>query len=210
MPPSHNMYNVFAKEDNTDTRDTTMTNIAALMMGSTIKGVQTATIPESVALSANQTALMNQMAVLSYTNVPPPPTLQYQPLIQQLTIPVQQPFSAAATGGFNPGNQGGGRGGCSRQRCGGCGGGRNQHTPFANYGCTQGVGSVGQGHSGGSFVTQALGVFTLQAPSFVPPNPQNIAITFSNTVKSYANWNVYDSCRFDVEGGHTSVTCHKA
>ncbi len=45
-PPSHNMYNVFAEEDDTDTTDTTMTNIAALMTGSTITGVQTATIPD--------------------------------------------------------------------------------------------------------------------------------------------------------------------
>jgi hypothetical protein len=72
-----NLYNLFAKEDNTDKTDTTMTNIAALMMGRTITGLQTATIPESVAklinqLSANQTALMNQMAALSYTYVPPP------------------------------------------------------------------------------------------------------------------------------------------
>ncbi len=68
-PPSHNMYNVFAREDDTDTMDTTTTNIAALTTGSTITGVQTATIPDSVAnainqLSANQTALMNQMAAM--------------------------------------------------------------------------------------------------------------------------------------------------
>jgi hypothetical protein len=71
------MYNVFTKEDNTDTVDTTMTNIAALTTGSTIMGVQTAAIPDSVAnainqLSANKTVLMNQMGASSYTNVPPP------------------------------------------------------------------------------------------------------------------------------------------
>jgi hypothetical protein len=78
VPPFHNMDNVFAKEDDTDTTDTTKTNIPALTMGSTIMGVQTGTIHDSVAnainqLSANQTVLMNQIAVLSYTNVPPPP-----------------------------------------------------------------------------------------------------------------------------------------
>ncbi len=70
---SHNMYNVFADEDNTDTTATTATNIAALMTGSTIM----VTIPDSVAnainqLSAEQTALMNQMAAMLYANVPPP------------------------------------------------------------------------------------------------------------------------------------------
>ncbi len=105
-PTSHNMYNVFAKEDNTDTTATTMTNIAALMTEGTI----TATIPDSLVanainqLSTNKTALMNQMAAMLYANVPPPPTLQYQPPIQQLTVPVKQPFSKAALGGFNHGN----------------------------------------------------------------------------------------------------------
>jgi hypothetical protein len=40
VPPSHNMYNVFAKEENTDTTDTTTMNIVVLTMGSTITGVQ--------------------------------------------------------------------------------------------------------------------------------------------------------------------------
>jgi hypothetical protein len=93
VPLSYNMYNVFTEEDKTDTMDTTTMNIAALTMGSTITRAQIATIPESVTnainqLSANQTALMNKMAALLYTNVPPPLTLQYQPPIQQLIIPV--------------------------------------------------------------------------------------------------------------------------
>jgi hypothetical protein len=33
---------------------------------------------------------------------------------------------------------------------------------------------------------------------------------FSNTVKSYAKWNVCYTYEFDVEDGHTSVTCHKS
>jgi hypothetical protein len=112
-PPSHNMYNMFANKDNTDTTATATMNIAALTTGSTI----TATIPVLVEnainqLSTNQTALMNQMAAMLYTNVPPPPpNQQYQPPIQQLTIPVQQPFAGAVLGGFNHGNGGGGRGG---------------------------------------------------------------------------------------------------
>jgi hypothetical protein len=120
---SHNMYNVFADKDDTATTATTTMNIAGLMTGSII----TATIQESVAnainqLSTNQTALMNQMAVMLYANVPTPPNLQYQPPIQQLTIPVQQPFAVATSSGFNHGNGGGGRGGRSRQGRGGRGG----------------------------------------------------------------------------------------
>jgi hypothetical protein len=185
-----------------------------LTTGSTITGEQTATIPTSFAnainqLSANQTALMNQMAAMSYANVPPPQNLQYQPPIQQLTIPVQQPCAAAATGGFNSGNGGGGRGGRSRQGHGRRGGGRNQHTPFTNYGYTQGVRSDGQGRGGGRFIPQATGAFNPQAPTFVPPNTWNIPVPLLNAVKSYANWNVCYSCRFDIEDSRTSIMCHK-
>jgi hypothetical protein len=91
-PPSHNMYTVFAEEEDTDTTATTTTNIAALTMGSTI----TVTIPDSVAnainqLSTNQTALMNQM-VASCTPTYPPPS--------NPTIPTTNPtthYSSAAT-----------------------------------------------------------------------------------------------------------------
>jgi hypothetical protein len=120
-------------------------------------------------------------------HTPPPPTLQYHPPIQQLTIPVQQPFAVAATGGFNHGNGGGGKGGHSRQGHGGHWGGRNQRTLFVNYGRTQGVRGIGQGHDGGRFIPQAPGAFTPQAPTFVQPNAQNIALPFSNIVKSYGN-----------------------
>ncbi len=143
-----------------------------------------------------------------YANVPPPLNQQYQPPIQQLTIPVPQPFAGAASDGFNHGNGGGGRGGCSRQGCNRCGDGRNQCTLFANFECNQGGRDVDWGR-GGSRIPQAPGTFHPHEPTFVPPNSQNIAVPFSNTVKSYANWNVCYSCRFDMEDGHTSVTCHK-
>jgi hypothetical protein len=98
-----------------------MTNIVVLTAGSTITGVQTATILDSNAnainqLSASQTALMNQVVAILYANIPPPPpTLHYQPPIQQLALPVQQAFSMAASGGLNPRNEGSGRGGHSKQ-----------------------------------------------------------------------------------------------
>jgi hypothetical protein len=113
-------------------------------------------------------------------------------------------------GGFNPGNGGGGRGGLSRQGHGSLDGRHNQPTQFTNYGRTQGVGSIGRGRGGGRFVPQTLGVFPPQAPSFVPPSALNVAVPLSNTLKSYANWNVCYSCRFEVEDGHTVITYHKA
>ncbi len=127
---------MFAKVDDTDTTDTTTTNIEALMTGSTITEVQTATIPESGKL--NQPTQCQPECTdepdggIVIHQRTPPPTVQYQPPIQQLTIPVQQPFAAAATGGFNPGNGGGGRGECSRQGRGGYWGGRNQRTLLTN------------------------------------------------------------------------------
>ncbi len=54
---------------------------------------------------------------------------------------------------------------------------------------------------------QASGTFHPQAPTFVPPNAWNIAVPFSNTVKSYTNWNACYSwgLMWKVEDGHTSV-----
>jgi hypothetical protein len=49
VPTSHNMYNVFADKEDTDTTATAMTNIAAVMTGSTITG----TIPALVANAIN-------------------------------------------------------------------------------------------------------------------------------------------------------------
>jgi hypothetical protein len=192
MPTSHNMYNVFADKDNTDTTATATTNIAALKTGSTI----TATIPELVAsainnqLSANQTALMNQIAAILYPNVPPPPSKPKVPT----TNPATHHSSAAA---FCQGLirrvqpwkwrrwQGGG---CSRQGQGRRGGGHNQGTLFANFGCNKGGRDIGQGCGGGR-IPQAPGTFHPHAPTFVTSNAWNIAMPFSNTVKSYANWN---------------------
>jgi hypothetical protein len=52
-PQTHNMYNVFAEEDDTYMMDTAMTNIAALTTGRTLTGVHTATMPELVANMIN-------------------------------------------------------------------------------------------------------------------------------------------------------------
>jgi hypothetical protein len=92
----------------------------------------------------------------------------------------------------------------SRQGRGGCGGGCNQCTPFANFGRNQGGRDVGQVRAGRR-IPKAPGVFNPQAPTFVPLNAWNIDMPFSNTVKSYADWNVCYTCGFVVEDGHTFV-----
>jgi hypothetical protein len=209
-PATHNMYNMFSKEDDTDTTYTTMMNITVLTLGSTFM----ATIPVLVAnainqLSTNQTALMNQMTAISYTNIPLP---------SSPSIPTTSPtthHSSAATSCHSHNRQVQSwkwrrqQGGGSRQGHGRCGGRHNQRTPFANYGCNQDVGGVGRGRGGGR-ITQAPGALTPQLPTFVSPNARNIAMPFLNAVKSYANCNVCYTCRFDMEEGHTSAMCHKS
>jgi hypothetical protein len=100
------MYNVFGEVDDEVTDDyTTITQTAAAaMMGSILGGatnaaISNATITSEVyaainQLSANQTAMMNQMAAMQFS--PPPPAchtdqgqIHVSP-IQQLNIPVPQ------------------------------------------------------------------------------------------------------------------------
>ncbi len=111
-PPSQNMYNVLQDDESTTdgttaTKGTAITNIAAMTTSSTITATQasTAAITNAInQLSANQTALMNQIATMTITNrAPMQPAQQYvppiqQPPIQQQTIPHVQPFTGAATG----------------------------------------------------------------------------------------------------------------
>jgi hypothetical protein len=102
-PKSHNMYNMFAEEDNTDTVDTTTMNIAALTTGSTITGTILDLVANAInQLGANQTALMNQMAAMLHANIPP---LQpYNTNNQSYNSPFQcsNLFAAAATSRFKP------------------------------------------------------------------------------------------------------------
>jgi hypothetical protein len=100
-------------------------------------------------LLANQTAIMSQMAaataqMAALAVVPPPaqntrayaPCKQfYVPPIQQVAVPMQQPFSAA---GAYPAGWGGQLGGCGRNQ----GGGRDgrSRTPFAD--AMQGAGAA--------------------------------------------------------------------
>ncbi len=142
-----------------------------------------------------------------YANVPPPsnPTIPTtNPTIHHSSVAT---FRRGRIRRFQPWKWRRWQGGHSRQGRGRRGGRCNQCTPFTHFGCNQGVGDVDRGCSGRR-IPQALGSFNPQAPTFVPPNAQNIAMPFLNIVKSYANWNVCYTCGFDVEDGHTSVTCH--
>ncbi len=68
------MYNVFDDKDDTTATDPTTTNIAALIPGNTITGGQIAATLQELAVqainqpSAIQTAMMNQMAAISFNN----------------------------------------------------------------------------------------------------------------------------------------------
>ena len=90
-------------------------------------------------LLANQTTIMTQMAVLSFTPAPANPTTRYRaianvPPIQQFAVPIQQQFHARDFSAGRGRRRGGGRG---RGR-----GGRGR-TPFTDY--LRAQGEVGAG-----------------------------------------------------------------
>ena len=218
---NQNMYN--ALDDGYDTDSGTegtvatqtvppITQTAAMTTGSTLGNTYAATIPSEISnainqLAANQTAIMNQMAAMSFSPPAQAATNYVIPPIQHINVPTQQPFAGQANGGYNMGGggfnvghrRGGGRGG--RGRGGSRGGaGRGARTPFANHmrNTQAGRGGGAMGPPGTSNLPP-VGGFIGQAAR--PPNPPN-----SNIVKKYANWNVCFSCGFDVEDGHTSQT----
>jgi hypothetical protein len=131
--------------DNEDNEDndvqTVMTQMAALTTQSqlltTTAAKTTATVAAAInQLAANQQTMQQQFATFTMQrNTPYQPAQVIQPPITQFLIPN---FVSFPTGG----RSGGRRGGSGRGRCAnfGCTGGRNIHTPFANY-----VGCGGQG-----------------------------------------------------------------
>jgi hypothetical protein len=150
------MYNILEDGNDDDTDDNTVTTImqtdAGATGGATPSG-GTAISAKVVAainqLSANQTAIMSQMAAvtaqMAALSVVPPPAQNthayalrnqfYVPPIQQVAVPMQQPFSA--TGAYPAGQEGqrGGRGCNQGGRQGGC-----SRTPFAD--AMQGAGAA--------------------------------------------------------------------
>ncbi len=200
----NNMFNVLGSEDeDTDTADddaTTATQTAAfttvITLGTTYGGATNIRVEISTAinqLAANQLAIQQQMAAMTFAANSPSPHTQVQiPPIQNMG---QQPFARVAQGIYNNTRGGGGR------KHGGRGGSR--------------TGSRGGGRGRGAFTQQIQGGFGGIPPfvnglpmAFVPPTGACVNAPFqSNLTKRYANWNVCWSCGFDVEDGHTSVTC---
>ncbi len=210
------IYNVLEEGNDEDTKDNTVTTItqtAALTtaMGGTTPSGGTAISAKVAAainqLSANQTAIMSQMAaataqMAALAVVPPlaqnarayaPREQFYVPPIQQIAVPMKQPFSA--TGAY-PAGQGGQRGGCGRNQ-GGCQGGRGR-MPFAD--AMQGAGAA-------LMMTKMMprGGGIAQPPPKM--QQQRKKLDFSNIYKLHNNWNACFSCGFDIEDGHTSITC---
>jgi hypothetical protein len=116
VPCRNNMFNVLAeqkdKEDgDTVNNETTVTQTAALTTGSTLGNTYggTATIPLEITmainqLAANQVAIQQQMATMTFTAPPPSPNTQVHiPPVQNMG---QQPFAGAAQGISNPGKCG--------------------------------------------------------------------------------------------------------
>jgi hypothetical protein len=132
------MCKVLEDGDDDDTNDDTVTTItqtdAGTTGGTTPSGgtVNSAGVAAAInQLSANQTAIMSQMAAataqMAALSVVPPPAQNtrayaprnqfYVPPIQQVSVPMQQPFSA--TGAY-PAGRGGQHGGCGQRGGRGC------------------------------------------------------------------------------------------
>ncbi len=116
---STNMFNMLADKDNDD--DTVTANDAIKVtqtavytttstLGNTYGGATTIPSETSTAinqLAANQVAIQQQMAVMTFAANSPSPHTQFQ--ISPIQNMGQQPFAGAAQGIFNPGQGGGGR-----------------------------------------------------------------------------------------------------
>jgi hypothetical protein len=202
-------------EDNTDNNTVmTVTQTAALTAtaGNAPPSGITA-ISDKVAaainqLAANQSAIMSQMAAtnaqMAALSVVPPqaqhtqafaPCKQFHvPPIQQVAVPMQQPFLAV---GAYPSGRGGQRAVRGRGR-GGRRGGRSR-TPFADA-----MRGAGTAQPIAAMVPYGGGI--TQPPTGVQQQERRNP-DFSNIYKVHNNWNVCFICGFDIENGHTSITC---
>jgi hypothetical protein len=208
---NNTIYNAFEIDDDSDD-DTVLTippvTPVAASAVSTMAPTVHSSLPASVSadiaaainqLSANQSAIMTQMAALSFAPAPAAigrgQPIAFVPPIQRLAVPIQQQFPPGGLGSVGGGrrqNRGRGRGRGGRGR-----------TPFADYMRSQGGLGVGPPGSGVPFGGGAVPILQ-GVPSGLPQvrNPD-----FSNIYKRHNNWNVCFSCGFDIEDGHTSATC---
>ncbi len=210
------IYNVLEEENEENTNDnmvTTITQTAALTTatGGTTPSGGTAISAEVAAainqLSTNQIAIMSQMAaataqMAALAVVLPlaqnarayaPHEQFYVPPIQQVAVPMQQPFSAAGAYPIGRGGQRGGRGCNQGGHQGGC-----SRTPFAD--ARQDAGAA-----------PMITAMNLYGGGIAQPPPgmqqRRKKLDFSNIYKIQNNWNVCFSCGFDIKDGHTSITC---
>ncbi len=214
---NQNMFNMFRNDDpkdqSTDNNATMATQTAAVAttgtstLSSTYAAIASAAIPLEVTiaikqLSANQTAIMQQMAAMSFSLPLAQHSTIHVPPIHNVQIPMQQ------TGGFQQGC-GGGRGnisyGSGRQPGGRHG--RRQHTPFANHLRNAGdmppfPGQMFPHMVGIPQFPEALATHGGCAPAQPTRCPE-----FANPTKQFANWNICFTCRFNIEDGHTLTTC---
>jgi hypothetical protein len=141
-------------------------------------------------LSANQQAMMHQMATLTTAACNPPAPPAHAPF----NVPPITQFSILAIGAMQTGS--GLRQDCDHTPGGwqGCEG-RGPHTPFANYTARQASSGIPGAIPGG----------------IPPPSGRGGAgawgASHSNIVKQFANMDTCFSCGFDAEDGHTLKTC---
>jgi hypothetical protein len=211
------IYNVMGDELDDDSDDDTVTTITqtAAVATTAPSGGGASTISAEVAtalnqLASNQTALMSQitatnaqMAALSVVPPPAQPVPTYLnrghfniPPIPQVAVAMQQPFHAPGT---SMQGRGGPRAGRGRGR-GGRRGGRSR-TPFAD--ATRAAG--GSFQPGATFIPNNGGMAN-PAPAIVQHQARRNP-DFSNIYKVHNNWNACFRCGFDIEDGHTSITC---
>ena len=174
---------------------TIITQMAALTMQSQMTAASQAATTSSVTstinqLVANQQAMSQQIAAFANVGRAPPAAVQFP---TQLTVP---PITIPPIGNFqgrgNRATQRAGRGRGDRGGRQGLSGGRNTHTPFANYITRQ---------AGRSLPT--IAALPTAGMPFTGAGPGTANATHSNIVKWYANINACFSCGFDVETGHT-------
>lgn len=136
----------------------------------------------------------SRIPVQAQYNAPPP--IQYvAPRQAQYNAPAAYPpqqWQAPPVNQVNVPTQYGGYnyGGNRRGRGRGRGGSRN-----------------GRGRGRAPYFDTGATVSVLTAGTTVRYNPQGMPMTHTNPVKRYNNWDMCYTCGFDVDNGHTSVTC---
>jgi hypothetical protein len=175
-----------------------------IMLGTTYANTSTSTIPAEVMaainqLLANQTAIMQQMAVMSFSSPPSivVPALNVPP-IQSVTIPNQ---NLSNMGGFNQRNKTSSRRHLNN-RCNGCRG---------SCGCGQTLFATHMASPCHRQGQQQCRFPRATTPGNVPPqqqwNHRGAGVPYSNIYKHNYDWNVCFYCEFDVEDSHISITC---